>query len=258
MPMCRDKRRLTVCVSLSVWACLRGQAWEALSRIATFPTAFIYRHLVAMLVFVFVFSFPVCFVASLGVSVIPASLVMCLTMAGVQQLALELDNPLGWDANDIDLDGIQTILVRELHTMYKYQFGVEYDDDVGDGAAVEAVTKQRTCWTEASDAGAVASDVTLLPTPESAVPTASGGTCSGGSGPGNGSATGTGTGTGGAAVGKVWSRLRGTVPAVGTTIPLAAASSKYAITADPGTSVELYRSMLDNEHGVCAWCHDPP
>ncbi len=83
------------------------QSWEALVRIVTSPTPFLYRHLLATLVFIFVFAFPFGFVETLGVVVIPAAGVMCFGLYGVLELAQELENPLGWDLNDIDLTGFQ-------------------------------------------------------------------------------------------------------------------------------------------------------
>ncbi len=53
----------------------------------TSPTPFLYVHLLATLAFVFVFAFPYIFVESLGYVVIPASIVVCLGMYGVLQLA---------------------------------------------------------------------------------------------------------------------------------------------------------------------------
>ncbi len=73
----------------------------------TTPTPFLYRHLLATLVFVFVFTFPFGFIDLLGIVVVPASIMMCFGLYGVLQLAQELENPLGWDDNDIDLSGFQ-------------------------------------------------------------------------------------------------------------------------------------------------------
>ena len=44
----------------------------------------------------------------------PSSRVACLQ---------ELENPLGFDKNDIDLSGFQDILVSEIHGLYKHAFG---------------------------------------------------------------------------------------------------------------------------------------
>ncbi len=57
--------------------CAVVQSWEALVRIVTSPTPFLYRHLLATLVFIFVFTFPLGFVHTLGPVVIPASIFMC-------------------------------------------------------------------------------------------------------------------------------------------------------------------------------------
>ncbi len=86
------------------------QAWEALIRIVTSPTPFVYRHMLATLVLLFVFTFPFGLVKGLGIIVVPASVVMCFGLYGLLVLAQELENPLGWDDNDIDLTGFQVQL----------------------------------------------------------------------------------------------------------------------------------------------------
>jgi hypothetical protein len=65
------------CALLVVLFVATLQSWEALVRIVTSPTPFLYRHLLATLVFIFVFTFPFGFVNTLGVVVIPASVFMC-------------------------------------------------------------------------------------------------------------------------------------------------------------------------------------
>jgi hypothetical protein len=85
----------------------------------------VYRHLVALLVFLFVFTFPFAYVQTLGVVIVPATCIVCLGYYGVSELAQELENPLGYDANDIDLRGLQDIMVAELHAAFKFKFGQE-------------------------------------------------------------------------------------------------------------------------------------
>jgi hypothetical protein len=111
------------------------QTWEHLVRIVTCPTPFVYRHLVALLVFLFVFTFPFAYVQTLGVVIVPATCIVCLGYYGVSELAQELENPLGFDANDVDLRGLQDIMVAELHATFRYKFGedlVTEDDVAGD------------------------------------------------------------------------------------------------------------------------------
>jgi hypothetical protein len=107
------------------------QAWENLVRIVTSPTPFLYRHLLACLVFLYVFTFPFAAVDALRWAVVPVSAAVCLCFYGVLVLAQELENPLGYDANDIDLDGFRDIFTTELHAMHKFRFG----EDVSKGRA---------------------------------------------------------------------------------------------------------------------------
>ena len=103
------------------------QSYEAMVRIVTSPTPYVYRHLLGTLVFSFVYAFPFAFVALLGWVVVPASMALCLGMYGVLALSQELENPLGRDDNDIDLAGIRDILAMELHGLYKFKFGESMD-----------------------------------------------------------------------------------------------------------------------------------
>ena len=49
-----------------------------MSRVANTPTPFIYRHVLAVMLFAFVFSFPFAFVATLKATVIPVSFMVCV------------------------------------------------------------------------------------------------------------------------------------------------------------------------------------
>ncbi len=99
------------------------KSWEALVRIVTSPTPFNYVHVMKTLVFMVVFAFPYVFVETLGAVVVPATMLICLGLYGVMQLSQELENPLGWDDNDIDLTGFQDMLAQELHAIYAFKYG---------------------------------------------------------------------------------------------------------------------------------------
>ena len=90
------------------------QSWEGLFRISSTPTPFVYRHLLSVMMFTFVYSFPFAYVASLQVYVIPISYMICFAIYGVAMLSQELENPLGWDSADLDLEGFQVCRGRQL------------------------------------------------------------------------------------------------------------------------------------------------
>ncbi len=92
-------------------------------RIATTPSPFIYRHLVVTLTFVYVFTFPIGFVSVLGSSVIPFSAAIAAGFYGVMHLSKELENPYGWDFNDIDLASFQQNLHEDMTTIHACTFG---------------------------------------------------------------------------------------------------------------------------------------
>ncbi len=71
------------------------QAWEGLARVSTSMTPFVYRHVLAVMIFFFVFSFPFAFVASLKETVIPVSILVCFAFYGVNELSHDLENPVG-------------------------------------------------------------------------------------------------------------------------------------------------------------------
>ena len=97
---------------LTAFTLFRWQAWEALIRIVTSPTPYVYRHMLATLVFLFVFLFPLGYVTVLRSIVIPATMAVCTGVYGLLELAQELENPLGWDDNDIDLNGLQVLTIQ--------------------------------------------------------------------------------------------------------------------------------------------------
>jgi hypothetical protein len=92
-------------------------------RIATTPSPFVYRHLVVLLTFIFVFTFPLGFITILGTAVIPFTAFTALGFYGVLHLSKELENPYGFDFNDIDLSLFQRQLHEELITIYTCAFG---------------------------------------------------------------------------------------------------------------------------------------
>ena len=59
------------------------------------------------MVFMFVYSFPFAYVQALGVAVVPISYMFCFALYGLLRLSHELENPLGWDLADLDLEGFQ-------------------------------------------------------------------------------------------------------------------------------------------------------
>ncbi len=87
--------------------CFFAQAWEGLNRIATSRTPFVYRHLLAVMIFAFVFSFPFAYVSTLKEATIPVSFMMCLAYYGVNELSHDLENPLGWHDTDLNLEDFQ-------------------------------------------------------------------------------------------------------------------------------------------------------
>ena len=100
--------------------CVRAcvlQSWEGLTRIASTPTPFVYRHLLAVMLVTFVYSFPFAYVASLQATVIPVSYMFCFMFYGVATLSQELENPLGWDLTDLDLEGFQVHNYNHTHAI---------------------------------------------------------------------------------------------------------------------------------------------
>lgn len=103
--------------------CVYAQGWEHLSRIVSTPTPFVYKHLVSSLMFLFVFTFPFGYVSTISWAVIPAAMVMAMGFYGVGQVTHELENPLGWDENDIDLTGFLNDLDVSLAAIHESVFG---------------------------------------------------------------------------------------------------------------------------------------
>ena len=78
--LCRT-RGLSSLIRFSVW--LATQTWENMVRLATTPSPFVYRHLVATLTLLYVFTFPFGFVSVLGAWVIPFSAIIALAFYGI-------------------------------------------------------------------------------------------------------------------------------------------------------------------------------
>ena len=63
------------------------------------------------MLFVFVFSFPFAYVQLLGGWVVPTTFLLCFALYGVAHISRELENPLGWELSDLDLEGFKVASV---------------------------------------------------------------------------------------------------------------------------------------------------
>lgn len=115
-----DFNTLQHCQRLLHEDAMRG--WENAVRIVTCPTPFVYLHLMWLLAFIYVYTFPFAFVGLLGYVTIPASMFICLGLYGLLLSAQELDNPLWRDLNDIDLDGFRDLVGVDIDGVFSYKF----------------------------------------------------------------------------------------------------------------------------------------
>lgn len=102
-------------------------SWDGLVRIVTTPAPFPYRHLMSTLAFMFTFTLPFGLVAVFGWATVPAVGMVTAAYYGVLRLAMELENPLGFDLNDINLTAIAATVAEECFAIHASTFGVPED-----------------------------------------------------------------------------------------------------------------------------------
>ncbi|RIA88479.1 Bestrophin, RFP-TM, chloride channel-domain-containing protein [Glomus cerebriforme] len=83
-------------------------------RILRSPIPLAYAIHLTQVTWIYCLSLPFQLVQDLDWITIPVTFIITLTLFGVEKIASEIENPFGWDENDLDLDDFCGILNREL------------------------------------------------------------------------------------------------------------------------------------------------
>jgi putative membrane protein len=94
--------------------------WGGAERIMKTPVPFAYAHHIKAFLILFAFTAPFALVESMGWMTPVASAVLAFALFGIDEIAVEIEDPFGYDENDLPLDAV----------------GETIDRDVGDIAAL--------------------------------------------------------------------------------------------------------------------------
>ncbi|CAG8644542.1 18286_t:CDS:2 [Dentiscutata erythropus] len=93
---------------------------SSFERILRTPIPLAYAIHLSQTVWIYCLSLPFQLVAFVGWSTIPIVFFASFVLLGIERIAVEIENPFGYDPNDLDLDGFCKIIERELKTIINH------------------------------------------------------------------------------------------------------------------------------------------
>ncbi|CAG8819177.1 23859_t:CDS:2, partial [Dentiscutata erythropus] len=93
---------------------------SSFERILRTPIPLAYSIHLSQTVWIYCLSLPFQLVSFVGWSTIPIVFFASFILLGIERIAAEIENPFGYDPNDLDLDGFCEIIQRELEIIIKH------------------------------------------------------------------------------------------------------------------------------------------
>jgi len=95
-------------------------AFGGCQRIATTPIPKAYSIHLKHLLLIYCFAIPFQFVAELNWWTIPVAGIISFTLLGIEAIGLEIENPFGYDYNDLPLDNITTKMTEDIQEIINF------------------------------------------------------------------------------------------------------------------------------------------
>jgi putative membrane protein len=89
-------------------------AWGGAERILRTPIPFAYAHHIKAFLVLFTFTVPFAVVESMKWVTPVASAVLAFALFGIEEIGVEIEEPFGYDANDLPLDAVGETIARDL------------------------------------------------------------------------------------------------------------------------------------------------
>jgi putative membrane protein len=93
-----------------------SDAWGGAERIVRTPIPFAYAQHIKTFLVLFIFTAPFAVVDAMGVLTPVASALIAFALFGIDEIGVEIEDPFGNDANDLPLDRIGEVILRDLAT----------------------------------------------------------------------------------------------------------------------------------------------
>jgi putative membrane protein len=90
-----------------------SDSWGGAERIMKSPIPFAYAHHIKAFLIVFAFSAPFALVETMRWMTPVASAIMAFALFGIDEIGIEIEDPFGYDANDLPLDPIGDTIARD-------------------------------------------------------------------------------------------------------------------------------------------------
>jgi len=91
-----------------------ADAWGGAERIARTPIPFAYAQHIKTFLLIFTLSAPFAMVDAMGPLTPVASAILAFALFGIEEIGVEIEDPFGYDPNDLPLDRIGETIVRDL------------------------------------------------------------------------------------------------------------------------------------------------
>jgi putative membrane protein len=99
--------------------------WGIAERILKTPVPFAYAHHIKTFLMLFCTTVPFALIGNMSWLALPGTVVVCFAMLGIDEIGVEIEDPFGYDPNDLPLDAIgETIAVDVAET-------AEFDSQLG-------------------------------------------------------------------------------------------------------------------------------
>jgi putative membrane protein len=94
-----------------------SDGWGGAERILRTPVPFAYAHHIKLFLSLFVFTVPFAMVDAMGILTPVAAAALAFALFGIDEIGVEIEDPFGYDPNDLPLDAIGETIVRDVSTL---------------------------------------------------------------------------------------------------------------------------------------------
>ena len=101
-------------VSLDNNICEMNDRWGDAERILKTPVPFAYAHHIKGFLMVFCLTVPVSLIGSMGCFTPLGAMIVAYGLLGIDEIGVEIEEPFGYDANDLPMDGIGATITRNV------------------------------------------------------------------------------------------------------------------------------------------------
>lgn len=120
------------------------KCWRSIQKISFTPLPFPYAHILYWLMFLWSASVPFALVADLGPFTIMAAPLLVFSMYGLDAVGSEIEDPFGYDANDLDLQAFENAVINDADAILPGKISIKVGSVEVDADLLLSGTRKRT------------------------------------------------------------------------------------------------------------------